>query len=102
MTGNDFSISANPNSISTASGGSATSTISTVVTSGSTQPVNLSVSGLPELATASFNPPSVNAGGSSTLTVRTSLKTALGTYTLTVTGTGASTSHAATITLTVR
>src|SRR2546430_8987650 len=66
---NDFSIAANPTSLSLASGGSGSSTISTAVTSGSAQTVSLSASGVPAGASASFNPTSVTAGGSSTLTI---------------------------------
>jgi hypothetical protein len=97
---NDFSISANPSSLSIAQGASGNSTVSTAVTSGSAQTVSLSVSGLPSGASASFNPTSVTAGGSSTWTVNTG-SAAPGTYTLTVTGTGASATHSTAVTLTV-
>src|SRR5260370_26500073 len=68
---NDFSIAANPTSLSLVQGASGTSTISTAVTSGSAQTVNLSVTGVPSGASASLNPTSVTAGGSSTLSVNT-------------------------------
>ncbi|MBA3945705.1 MAG: hypothetical protein H0X37_14200 [Herpetosiphonaceae bacterium] len=98
---NDFSISANPSTITVTQGQSGTSTISTAVTSGSAQTVSLSATGLPTGATATFNPTSVTAGGSSTLTISTSSTTTPGTYTITVTGTGASATHTTTVTLTV-
>ncbi|WP_194294260.1 hypothetical protein [Streptomyces sp. RB17] len=98
---NDFSIGVSPAASSVAAGSSATTTVSTAVTSGSAQSVSLSASGLPSGATASFNPTSVTAGGSSTLTVATSSSTPAGTYNITVTGTGASATHTATYTLTV-
>ena len=63
--------------------------------------MNLSVSGLPTGATASFNPASVTTSGSSTLTVSTATTTPAGTYTLTITGTSGSLSHTATVTLVV-
>ncbi|MGW3359847.1 hypothetical protein ACWDFL_31245 [Streptomyces bungoensis] len=63
--------------------------------------VSLSASGLPSGATASFNPSSVTAGGSSTLAVATASSTPAGTYNITVIGTGASATHTATHTLTV-
>src|SRR5205807_2132571 len=81
---NDFSIAANPTSLSLVQGASGTSTISTAVTSGSAQTVNLYVTGVPNGASASLNPTSVTAGGSSTLTVNTGTAAA-GTPTLTVT-----------------
>src|SRR5204862_29783 len=97
---NDFSISANPASLSVQQGASGTSTISTAVTSGSAQTVSLSVSGTPSGATASLSPTSVTAGGSATLTVGAGTAAA-GTYTLTVTGTGASATHSTSVRLTV-
>jgi hypothetical protein len=97
---NDFSISTNPTSLSLASGGSGTSTISTAITSGAAQTVTLSASGQPAGSSASFSPTSVSAGGSSTLTVNAGTAAA-GTYTVTVTGTGTSATHAATLSLTI-
>jgi hypothetical protein len=97
----DFSIAASPTNLSVAGGGSGTATISTAVTSGSAQTVALTASGLPSGTTASFNPATVTAGGSSTLTLDVAATTAPGTYTVTVTGTGTSARHAATIGLTV-
>ena len=97
---NDFSISANPTALSLTQGASGTSTISTAVTSGAAQTVNLTVSGVPAGASASLNPTSVTAGGSSTLTVNTGTAAA-GSYTLTVTGTGTSATHSTTVALTI-
>src|SRR5260370_1140067 len=93
----DFSIAANPASLTIQQGG--TSTISTAVTSGSADTVNLTVSGLPSGASASLNPTSVTAGGSSTLSVNAGTAP-LGTYTLTVTGTQGSITHSAAVSLT--
>jgi uncharacterized membrane protein len=98
---NDFSISANPSSLGVAQGNAGSTTISTAVTSGSAQSVALSASGLPAGASASFNPSSVTAGNSSTLTVQTSCSTLAGSYTVTVTGTGTSATHPTTLALTV-
>jgi hypothetical protein len=97
---NDFSISASPNSLSLAQNTSGTSTISTAVTAGSAQTVALSISGLPAGASASFNPSSVTAGGSSTLTVSAGAA-AVGMYGLTITGTGTSATHTTSIALTI-
>jgi hypothetical protein len=99
--GNDFSISVSPTSGTVNAGGSTTATVSTAVTSGSAQTVNLSASGLPSGATASFSPSSVTAGGSSTLTIATSSTTAGGSFPVTITGTGSSATHSTTFTLTV-
>uniref|UniRef100_UPI001BDBF972 M28 family peptidase n=1 Tax=Nonomuraea sediminis TaxID=2835864 RepID=UPI001BDBF972 len=97
----DFSISTNPTSGSVTPGQSATTTVGTQTTAGNPQTVNLTASGLPSGATASFNPASVTSGNSSTLTISTSASTPAGTSTITVTGTGASGSHTATYQLTV-
>ncbi|MEV4257656.1 hypothetical protein AB0J52_31240 [Spirillospora sp. NPDC049652] len=98
---NDFSISASPASGTVTAGGSTTTTVATAVTSGSAQTVNLTASGLPTGATASFSPASVTAGGSSTATITTGSSTPAGTYTVTITGTGASATHNTGFTLTV-
>ncbi|GAB2938447.1 hypothetical protein GCM10027280_28250 [Micromonospora polyrhachis] len=98
---NDFSVSVSPTSGSTAPGGSVTATVNTATTNGSAQSLNLSASGLPAGATASFNPATVTSGGSSTLTIATTASTPAGTYSVTITGTGASATRTATYTLTV-
>ena len=98
---NDFSVSLTPASGSAAQGKSVTSTVSTAVTSGSAVSVQLSASGLPSGATATFSPASVTAGSSSTLTIATAASTPAGSYSVTVTGTAGSTTHSATYTLTV-
>jgi GH25 family lysozyme M1 (1,4-beta-N-acetylmuramidase) len=97
---NDFSISANPSSLSLAQNTSGTSTISTAITSGSAQTVNFTVSGVPNGATTSLNPTSVTTGASSLLTVNAG-SAAPGTYPVTVTGTGTSATHSTSVTVTV-
>ena len=97
----DFSISASPSSVTVVQGQSVTSAVSTAVTSGNAQTMTLSASGLPAGATASFNPSTVTAGGSSTLTIGTTSSTPASSYTVTVTGTGASATHSTSVSLTV-
>jgi hypothetical protein len=97
---NDFAIGASPASMTLARGTSGSSTISTAVTSGSAETVNLSVFGAPAGASVSLSPTSVTAGGSSLLTVNAGTA-ASGTYNLTVTGSAASASHSTTVGLTV-
>jgi hypothetical protein len=97
---NDFSIAANPTSLTLGPNASGTSTISTSVVSGTAQTVSLSVSGVPAGASASFSPTAVTTGGSSTLTVNAGAA-APGTYSLTVTGTAPSGTHSTTVSLTV-
>lgn len=100
--GGHFSISASPSSRTIAQGASTTYTVSTTVTSGKTQTVSLSVSGLPSGATGSFVPTSVLAGNSSTLTVATTASATPGTFALTVRGTGSTGPiHTTTVSLTI-
>jgi subtilisin-like proprotein convertase family protein len=98
---NDFSITVNPASQTVAAGSSTTYTVSTAVTAGAAQTVNLSVSGLPAGVTGSFNPTSVTAGGSSTLTLTAAATTGAGTTSFTITGTGTSATHNASASVTV-
>ncbi|MFF7454458.1 M28 family peptidase [Kitasatospora sp. NPDC008115] len=97
---NEFSLSLNPSAGQVQPGASATSTVSTAVTSGGAQSVNLSASGAPSGASVSFSPSSVQTGASSTMTVLTSANTAPGSYVITVTASG-QVSHTAQYTLTV-
>ncbi|GAA3014433.1 M4 family metallopeptidase [Actinokineospora diospyrosa] len=96
----DFSLALNPTSGSTAAGGSVSTTVGTVVTTGGSQKVNLSASGLPSGATATFTPSSVASGENATLTIATTADAAPGDYSVTVTGEGTA-SHSATFTLTI-
>ncbi|MFI6406020.1 carbohydrate binding domain-containing protein [Streptomyces sp. NPDC050548] len=100
-TTSDFSLSLSPGSASVAQGGTATSAVSTAVTSGSAESVSLSASGAPSGVSVSFSPNSVTSGGSSTLTATVGSSVAAGSYPITVTGTAATGSHIATYTLTV-
>jgi hypothetical protein len=98
---NDFSISDSPSSATVTQGGQATTTVSTAVTSGSAQTVALSASGAPTGTTVSFNPQSLTAGQSSTMTITTTSSTPTGGSTITITGTGTSLTHATAFSLTV-
>jgi hypothetical protein len=100
VTGNDFSISASPSSLTLVQGAGGTSTISTAVTTGVAATVGLSATGVPVGASASFSPASITAGGSSTLTLNAGTA-APGSYTITVTGTEGSAVHSTTVTLNI-
>jgi Zn-dependent metalloprotease len=99
--GPDFSVALNPASGSVQPGSSATTTVSTALTSGAAQSITLSASGLPAGATATFSPATVQSGGSSTLTIATTSSTPIGTSQITITADGASTDHTAQYALTV-
>ncbi|MCL4436366.1 MAG: hypothetical protein M1503_02390 [Thaumarchaeota archaeon] len=86
-TTQDFTVSANPSSITvqTGSSGSATVTVSSI--GGYSNTVSLSLSGLPSGASYMFNPSSSVPTYSSTLTISAD-SAATGIYLLTATGTG--------------
>jgi hypothetical protein len=97
----DFAVGVTPGAATVAAGSSTTASVSTSVTSGAAESVNLSTTGAPAGATVSVSPTSVTAGNSATLQVATSASVAAGSYPITVTGTGPSGSHSTTFTLTV-
>jgi len=98
---NDFSIAATPATAIVIGGHNAMFTVSTGVTSGVSQPIILSVTGLPDGASASFTPSTINAGDTATMTVSTSISTAAGTTQSTILGTGTSATHGTPVSLTV-
>src|SRR5262249_41327411 len=95
----DFTISATPSSQNVTHGSATSYTVSIGAVNGFTGTVNLSITGLPNQTSGSFNPASVAGSGNSTLTVQTGRKTRAGTSTLTITGTSGSLTHATTVTL---
>jgi len=72
----DFSLSALPQQVSLSAGTSAQVTVSVTGTGGFDGAVALSCSGLPTGASCTFNPATVNAGATSTLTIATTGSTA--------------------------
>ena len=95
----DFSLSASPTSQTVARDSSTTYTITISQMNGFSGAVSLSVRGLPNRSSASFNPNP--ATSSSLLTVSTNRGAQRGTFTLTITGTSGGTSHSITVTLQV-
>ncbi|WP_156893581.1 M28 family peptidase [Actinokineospora enzanensis] len=98
--GNDYSIGLNPSSGSVKVGTSGSFQVSTQTTSGSAQNVTLSATGAPSGVTVSFNPASVQTGGTSAATVQVGANVATGAYTITVNAAG-SVNHSATYQLNV-
>jgi hypothetical protein len=96
----NFSLSANPNSLTINRGATGTSTVSITRTGSFTSSVNLSTSGLPAGVTASVSP-NPAASNSSTVTLSASSTASTGTSTVTVTGTGGGLTRSTTINLTV-
>jgi subtilase family serine protease len=101
-TSPNFTVSANPTSVTITQGGAAgTSTITVTPLNGFSGSVSLSASNLPSGVTPNFNPTSVTPPGSSTLSLTASSTAATGTFTITVTGTSGSLTNSTTISLTV-
>ena len=98
-SGPNFSISASPNTMTLRQGTSGTSTITVTPENGFAGTVSLSISGLPNGVTASFNPAST--AGTSALTLISSPTAAIGTFTLAVTGSSGTLTNQTTIALAV-
>jgi hypothetical protein len=101
ITVSDFSLTATPSSQTVIPGAAATYTATVSAGTGFSGTVDFNVTGLPTGATAGFTPTSINASGSTTLNVTTSLSTPAGSYPLTITGTTGSFSHPVNVTLVV-
>ncbi|MGW3966042.1 M4 family metallopeptidase [Amycolatopsis sp. NPDC005003] len=99
--GNDYSLTLSPTSASVQPGQTATTTVTTRITSGTAQTVQLLATGLPKGAKATISPASVQSGGTATLTITTSATTPHGTSQVTVTGDGTDADHTAQFSLTV-
>jgi Big-like domain-containing protein/List-Bact-rpt repeat protein len=97
---NDFTISP-PAGVTALQGASGNTTISTALSAGTAESVQLTAYDLPQGATASFVPSTVTAGGSSTLTLTAGASTPAGTYTVEVAGTSPSAVHGTPVTFTV-
>jgi subtilisin family serine protease len=99
----DFSMSGSPSAQSVVAGAGVSFTVGVSSLDGFTGDVFLSVTGLPaSVGSASLTPAVIAAAGSSQLNIATVASAPVGTYPLTVTGTSGSTTHAASVTLTVK
>ncbi len=99
----DFAISASPTSVTVLQGSNGSSTITTTISGGFNAAVALTSSGAPAGTTVSFAPTSIAApgNGSSTMTIAVGGSTVVGNYTITITGTGGSSTHPTTVSLAV-
>jgi uncharacterized membrane protein len=98
-----FTISASPASLSIGQGNQGTSQITTTISGGFNYPISLSATGVPTGTTVGFDPPTIPAPGSgtSTMTITVGNNTPVGTYPITVTGSGGGLQESVTVTLTV-
>jgi hypothetical protein len=96
----DFTITASPTSRTVGTPGTTTYTVTIAKVNGFNGVVSLSVTGLPSRTTGSFSPTSVTGSGTSTLTISTRSRTAIGSFVLTIKGTSGTLSHSTTVSLT--
>ena len=98
-----FTLSASPASLSIQEGNQGNSTITTTISGGFNSSIALSAAGIPSGTTVSFNPQTIPAPGSgnSAMTITVGGSTPVGTYPITVTGSGGGTKQTAVVTLTV-
>jgi len=99
-SGPNFSLSANPSSLTINQGSNGTSTITVTPAGGFSGSVTLSASGLPSGVTAAFNPNPTTS--TSTLTLTASSTAATGTVTVTISGVSGSLTNTTTLSLTVQ
>jgi hypothetical protein len=96
-----FTISVAPTSQTVSRGSSTQYAVTITAQGGFSSTVNLSVSGLPQRTSSSFNPSSVVGSGGSTLKVTANKPARVGTYTLTIKGTSGSVVQSVNVTLTI-
>jgi uncharacterized membrane protein len=95
----DFLVASTPLAQTIAAGSNGAFMTQVVAENGFTGIVNLSVAGLPSGATGTFSPASITGGGSATLTIATTANTSAGSYSLNLTGSGATQTRIAPLTL---
>ena len=100
----NFTISVSPTSGSLYPGQSGYVTVTTAASAGFNSSIALSASGLPSGVTGSFSPNPIAAPGSATsrFTLTVSRSARIGTYPITITGTGGGLTHTTTLTFQVR
>jgi hypothetical protein len=98
----NFTISANPTSVTASvKGATGVSTISAAVTQGAPT-IALSASGLPKNVTVSFSPTSITGTTTSQMTVKAVGKAVPGSYTITVTGSANGVNKTTPVSLTIK
>lgn len=96
-----FSLGVSPSAVKVDPGKYVSATVTSTAGKNGSEKVDLSVSGLPDGAKATFQPQSINSGDSAKVTIETAAGTPQQDYPLTITGTGPSGSATAKLTLTV-
>ena len=98
----DFSLTANPTSVSVPRKSQGNYTVSIGTINGFSGSVALSVSGLPKLTNYTFSPASITGAGTSALSIKVNQPAQPGTYPLVITGTSGNLSHSANVTLVIQ
>ncbi|WDZ87046.1 hypothetical protein [Micromonospora cathayae] len=98
----DFALAADPSPVPVTAGFPARFTVTSTVTSGSSQAVALRVTNLPYGVSAVFTPATIVSGDQARLTVHTTLSARPGTFGLVVEGVGDVVTRRVTVTLVVR
>lgn len=101
--GPNFSLSSSVSSLTIPQSGAGSSTIVSSTSGNFNSSISFNASGLPSGATASFSPTSIGApgSGSTSLNILAGATTPVGTYNVSVTGSGGGQTHSLTINLTV-
>ncbi|MGW7537599.1 trypsin-like serine protease [Amycolatopsis sp. NPDC054798] len=100
--GNDsFSLGVSPGSVQVEPGKYISTTVTSKAGKNGAENVDLTASGLPEGAKATFQPAKITSGDTAKLTVETAASTPEGTYPITISGKGAADTATAKLTLTV-
>ncbi len=97
----DFTLHASPATQSICTGDNAVYTVDTHAISGFNSAINLSASGHPAGATATFNPNPVTPPGSSALTIDHTAAVTAGDYTITIQGNASTITHTTEVALTI-
>ncbi|MBI4909094.1 MAG: DUF1349 domain-containing protein [Acidobacteria bacterium] len=100
-TGTDFNLTVTPATQTVLPSNGTQYTVSVSPLAGFTGAVDLSVTGLPAGASATFTPATIMTSGASTLAVSTIGTTPAGSYTITVTGTSTAITRSTTVTLVI-
>ena len=98
----DFSLFASPTTLQIPRGSKGNATVTVTALSGFNRTVSLSLRGLPQRTSASWNPSTVSGSGSSQLTISVNRPARSGTYKLTITGTSGNLVHSIPLTLVVQ
>ncbi|MEZ4360027.1 MAG: proprotein convertase P-domain-containing protein [Kofleriaceae bacterium] len=99
--GDDFTLTADPTSAVVAPGASQAFTVTATLLSGAGQTIRLTLAGLPTGVTGAFVPPTINASGTSTLTLTAAATTPTTAAQISVIGSTPSAVHSASIALSV-